>query len=150
MKTKRVELVSVVPPATFPQVAPVMLTAETMAARRDKVLARMRAENFDALLIYADKEHGGNFEYLTGFVPRFEEALLLLEADGKATIILGNENLKMAQHARLPVQQLLCPYFSLPNQPMDHEKPLDELFVAAGLGNKQKVGLVGWKMFTGK
>lgn len=150
MKTKRVELVSVVPPTIFPQVVPVMLTAETMAARRDKVLARMRAENFDALLIYADKEHGGNFEYLTGFVPRFEEALLLLEADGKATLILGNENLKMAQHARLPVQQVLCPYFSLPNQPMDHEKSLNDLFIAAGLGNKQKIGLVGWKMFTGK
>ncbi|WP_156294041.1 M24 family metallopeptidase [Serratia oryzae] len=149
MNIERVDLVAVTPPATFPQVAPVTLTKETMAERLGKVLAGMRAEHFDALLIYADKEHGSNFEYLTGFVPRFEEGLLLLAANGSATVILGNENLKMARHSRLPVQLLHCPYFSLPNQPMDHEKPLHELFSAAGLGSKQKVGLVGWKMFTG-
>lgn len=150
MNIERVELVSVTPPATFPHVAPVTLTKETMAERLGKVLAGMRAENFDALLVYADKEHGGNFEYLTGFVPRFEEGLLLLEANGNATAILGNENLKMAQHSRLPVKLLHCPYFSLPNQPMDNEQPLHELLAAAGLGEKQKVGLVGWKMFTGQ
>ena len=37
----------------------------------------MQEENFDILVIYADLEHGSNFEYLCGFLPRFEEALWL-------------------------------------------------------------------------
>lgn len=150
MTIKRVELASVIPPTSFPYVAPVTLTEETMVARHGKILERMKTANLDALLIYADKEHGGNFEYLTGFIPRFEEGLLLLEAHGDATVILGNENLKMAQHSRLPVRLVHCPYFSLPNQPMDNEKTLHDIFVDIGLNNKRHVGLVGWKMFTGK
>lgn len=49
--------------------------------------------------MYADKEHGGNFEYLTGFIPRFEEALLVLHREGEAVLVLGNENLKLAAFA---------------------------------------------------
>ena len=150
MSIKRVEYAPVVPPAAFAGVAPVPLTDATLAERKGKVLAGMRAGGFDALLIYADKEHGGNFEYLTGFIPRFEEGLLLLEENGNATLILGNENLKMAPHSRIPVTLLHCPYFSLPNQPMKNEKPLDALLTEAGIGTKNKIGLVGWKMFTGR
>jgi Xaa-Pro aminopeptidase len=108
----------------------------------------MAAEGYDALIIYADKEHGSNFEYLTGFIPRFEEGLLVLAKNGAATVILGNENLKMAAHSRIPVTLKHCPYFSLPNQPMDNEKPLEALFVETGLGDMHRVGVVGWKMFT--
>ena len=61
----------------------------------------METEKFDQLVFYADKEHGSNFEYLTGFIPRFEEGLLVLNKDGAATLILGNENLKLCQHARI-------------------------------------------------
>lgn len=149
MSMKRVELAVVIPPATFAGVAPVTLTAETVSERKEKVLHQMRASGFDALVIYADKEHGSNFEYLTGFIPRFEEGLLVLDENGNATAILGNENLKMAQHSRIPVTLLHCPYFSLPNQPMHNEKPLAALLTEAGLHDKKKVGLVGWKMFTG-
>ena len=62
--------------------APVPLTDETMAQRLQKVLARMGQRGLDALVIYCDLEHSGNFEYLTGFITRFEEALLVLRADG--------------------------------------------------------------------
>ena len=55
----------------------------------------------DFLFIYADREHGGNFGYLTGFEPRFEEAVLVLHGNGQAYFLLGNENLKMAQYARI-------------------------------------------------
>jgi Xaa-Pro aminopeptidase len=119
-----------------------------MQERKDKLLARMAVEGYDALIIYADKEHGSNFEYLTGFIPRFEEGLLVLAKDGAATVILGNENLKMAAHSRIPVTLKHCPYFSLPNQPMDNEKPLEVLFAESGLGDMHRVGVVGWKMFT--
>ena len=108
----------------------------------------MDAEDFDAIIVYADKEHGSNFEYLTGFIPRFGEGLLVLEKNGDATVILGNENLKMATYSRLPVTLKHCPLFSLPNQPMENDKPLSVLFDEIGLSAMSRIGLVGWKMFT--
>jgi len=148
MNSRVIQLQTTQPPRQFTDVAPVLLSDATMLERKNKLLERMREERFDALVIYADKEHGGNFEYLTGFIPRFEEGLLVLDKSGHATAILGNENLKMAQHSRLPVALKHCPYFSLPNQPMDNEKPLAQLFGETGLSAMSKIGLVGWKMFT--
>lgn len=48
---------------------PVLLTDETMKERYHKVMSRMQKEGLDTLVIYADLEHGNNFEYLTGFLP---------------------------------------------------------------------------------
>ena len=148
MLTKAITLAATRAPLTFPDVEPVFLTDASMAQRKAKVLATMQQQGFDALVIYADKEHGSNFEYLTGFIPRFEEGLLIIDACGDCTVILGNENLKLARFSRIPVALLHTPYFSLPNQPMDNEAPLERLFAQAGLDRKNKVGLVGWKMFT--
>lgn len=148
MNAKVIQLRTTDAPRRFTDVAPVLLTDPTMQERKEKVLERMRAEGFDAIIIYADKEHGSNFEYLTGFIPRFEEGLLLLEKSGAATVILGNENLKMAKYSRIPVNLKHCPHFSLPNQPMNHGKALEVLFEEAGLETMNKIGLVGWKMFT--
>ncbi|WP_058961013.1 hypothetical protein [Type-E symbiont of Plautia stali] len=102
-------------PIKFTQVEPVFLSDETMLERKNKVIQGMVDGGFDALVIYADKEHGGNFEYLTGFIPRFEEGLLIVDANGKCTAILGNENLKLARFSRVSVTLLHCPLFSLPN-----------------------------------
>lgn len=148
MDFSALQLQTTVAPHQFSGVASVPLTDATMQERKDKLLARMAVEGYDALIIYADKEHGSNFEYLTGFIPRFEEGLLVLAKDGAATVILGNENLKMAAHSRIPVTLKHSPYFSLPNQPMDNEKPLEVLFAESGLGDMHRVGVVGWKMFT--
>ncbi|AXF65425.1 MULTISPECIES: Xaa-Pro peptidase family protein [unclassified Leclercia] len=143
-----IQLQTIPAPRTFTDVAPVLLTDATLLERKNKVLARINKAGYDALVIYADKEHGSNFEYLTGFVPRFEEGLLILEKSGAATAILGNENLKMARHSRIPVTLRHCPFFSLPNQPMDNEISLESLFREAGLHAHGRIGLVGWKMFT--
>lgn len=99
-----------------------------MMARKQKVLQRMETEKFDQLVFYADKEHGSNFEYLTGFIPRFEEGLLVLNKDGAATLILGNENLKLCQHARISADLIHYLAFSLPNQPMAGEQKLSQIF----------------------
>ncbi|WP_420022124.1 M24 family metallopeptidase [Candidatus Enterococcus huntleyi] len=147
---KTIQLKTITAPTTYKEVAPTVLTDETMQHRKEKVVARMKETGFDTLIIYADKEHGGNFEYLTGFIPRFEEGLLVLEETGQATVILGNENLKMAKVSRIPVTLKHSPLFSLPNQPMDNEQPLENLFAEIGLAAKKKVGLVAWKMFTPK
>lgn len=143
-----IQLQTIPAPRTFPDVAPVLLTDATLLERKNRVLTRINEAGYDALVIYADKEHGSNFEYLTGFVPRFEEGLLILHKTGAAMVILGNENLKMAKHSRLPVELKHCPFFSLPNQPMENEASLETLFGEAGLSAHARIGVVGWKMFT--
>lgn len=57
---------------------PVNLTAETMEEHRQKVLQKMQEQKLDVLMIYADREHGANYAYLTGYEPRFEESVLVL------------------------------------------------------------------------
>ncbi|MCI8742463.1 MAG: Xaa-Pro aminopeptidase, partial [Lachnospiraceae bacterium] len=103
---------------------PVLLTDETMAERYQKVLDRMAGDHMDTLVIYGDLEHGSNFEYLTGFLPRFEEALLVVHRDGRNFMVMGNENLNKVPFARLKAVPVHAPYFSLPNQPMACEKTM--------------------------
>lgn len=123
----------------------VALTDQTMQARYQRVLEQMKTQQLDCLVIYADKEHGGNFEYLTGFIPRFEEALLVIQRD-KQYLLLGNENLKMVQYARIEAEAVHVPQFSLPNQPMTGFKPLITIFQEIGITGR--IGVVGWKLFT--
>ncbi|EIA19930.1 hypothetical protein KKC_09682, partial [Listeria fleischmannii subsp. coloradonensis] len=106
---------------------PVELTEETIHERLAKVKANMVQSGIDTLVMYADKEHGANFEYLSGFIPRFEEALLVLSQTNETFLLLGNENMKMAAHARIPNKAIHVPHFSLPNQPMDPFVPLLDL-----------------------
>ena len=60
-----IQLQTVPAPRTFPDVAPVLLTDATLLERKNRVLTRINEAGLDALVIYADKEHGSNFEYLT-------------------------------------------------------------------------------------
>lgn len=163
----------VTPPKADCTLVPVMLTDTTMEERKKKVLARMEEERIDTLVVYADLEHGNNFEYLTGFLPRFEEALLVLHADGRASLVMGNENLNKVPSARLAATAVHAPYFSLPNQPMAREKDFLEILKEAGIGCEKgdgrtghtdgagkdgrtgdgcgpRIGIAGWKNFTSR
>ena len=108
-----VTLSTVPQPPLWHDVPSVTLNDDTLRLRKSRVLANMRQSGVDTLIVYADKEHGGNFEYLTGFIPRFEEALLVLHRDGEAVLVLGNENLKLAGHARLENRVIHAPWFAL-------------------------------------
>lgn len=127
----------------------VFLTDETIQERKEKVLARMEKAGLSAVAVYADKEHGGSFEYLVGFIPRFEEALFILNADGTSTTILGNENFNKAKFSRVETSGVKCGAFSLPNQPMQDINELPNLLNDIEIDQTQKVGLVGWKMIPG-
>ena len=72
-----------------PQVPPDPTPAE-MAGRLAAVRAEMALRGLDALVVYGDREHAANLHWLTGFDPRFEEALLVVRAD-EALLIAGNE-----------------------------------------------------------
>ncbi len=127
---------------------PVLLSDETMQNRKARLLEKMQRDGFDAVVVYADLEHGSNFEYLCGFLPRFEEALLVLHADGRAFMVLGNENLNKAGKARIEAVPIHMPHFSLPNQPMQTDKSVAQILASCALEKAEKIGLIGWKNFT--
>lgn len=145
-----IKLKKVAMPELEKNIYPVEISDETINKRKENVLAKMKKDNIDALIIYADLEHGGNFEYLCGFLPRFEEALLVLHQDGRAQMVLGNENLNKASKARIKVKSIHMPHFSLPNQPMNTTKTVSETLKECGLEKYETVGIVGWKNFTSK
>ena len=125
---------------------PIMLTDETIEERKQKIIQLMQEAGYSSLVVYADKEHGSNFEYLVGFIPRFEEALLVFNIDGSAHLILGNENFNKIPYSRIKAEGQKCSLFSLPNQPMGDISELKECLKKASLDQTEKVGLVGWKL----
>ncbi|UUV99107.1 hypothetical protein G314FT_12660 [Vagococcus luciliae] len=130
------------------ELQPVPLTDDTIGERLDKVIKRMSDKNLDAIVVYCDLEHGGNFEYLTGFVTRFEEGMLVLHKTKEAYLILGNENLNKVSKSRIKAKGIHMPHLSLANQPMDNDNPITNYFKEARLSNNMQVGVVGWKLFT--
>ena len=60
------------------------------------------------MAVYADREHFANISFLTGFEPRFEEALLLLGPNGRKIVITGNENQGYARVVLCTTTNGLC------------------------------------------
>ncbi|MFD1385278.1 M24 family metallopeptidase [Oceanobacillus oncorhynchi subsp. oncorhynchi] len=148
--SKNAQLIEMDAPAPDCTGTPILLDDTTMQQRREKVLEEMRHDGLDALLVYADVEHGGNFEYLVGFIPRFEEALFVLHANGDAFLVLGNENYNKVQYSRIPAKGIHCPHFSLPNQPMEPHRTILSVLQEAGIKDAMKIGMAGWKHFTSR
>lgn len=126
----------------------VFLTDKTFALRKERLLKLMATHDYSSLVIYGDKEHGGSFEYLTGFIPRFEEGLVILNKNGESVLLLGNENANKVPFSRTASRGIKCPLFSLANQPMDFAIPMSDYLKEAQIDNSQKVGLVGWKLLS--
>ena len=92
----------------------------------------MARRGYDRLVVYADREHSANLSYLTGFDPRFEEAILIVGATGAPAILVGNECWGMAGAAPLPMRRVLFQDLSLPSQPRDRSRPLAEILARRG------------------
>src|SRR2546422_10326206 len=75
-------------PETRPAIGREEMDARVAAAR-----ARMRELGLSHLLVYGDREHSANLLYLSGYDPRFEEALLILGSEGTPRLLVGNEGL---------------------------------------------------------
>jgi hypothetical protein len=106
---------------------------------------RMRAIDLDTLAVYADREHLANMAFLTGFDPRFEEALLLLDGRGNRALLVGNECMGYLPDAALECKPLLFQEFSLMGQPRGESPPLRQILADFGIGRSTRVGCVGWK-----
>ncbi len=128
----------------IPESMPV-LPDTIFAARLERLRALMTERGHDRLVVYADREHSANLSYLTGFDPRFEEAVLIVGPDGEPAILVGNECWGMAGAAPLPMRPHLFQDLSLPGQPRDRSRPLREILTGEGIGAGVRVGVVGWK-----
>jgi Xaa-Pro aminopeptidase len=129
-------------PDAMPEIAPA-----TYTARIERLRERMELAGLDRLLVYADREHSANLAYLTGFDPRFEEALLIVGPAGKPAVLAGNECFGMAGAAPLSMRRHLFQDFSLPSQPRDRSRPLRDVLAEEGVVRGASIGLVGWKTY---
>ena len=100
----------------------------------------------DWLAVYADREHFGNMVFLTGFEPRFEEALLLLGPKGERVLLTGNESESYAPLAGLPrLTVLVAQSLSLMGQDRRLHPRLADRLRDAGIRTGDSIGLAGWK-----
>ncbi len=124
------------------------LPASLYPARVERLRARAAERGYDRLVVYADREHSANLAYLTGFDPRFEEAILVLGPGGDPAILVGNECHGLAGAAPLPMRRILFQDLSLPGQPRDRSRPLAAILADEGIRAGTRVGTIGWKTYA--
>ena len=115
-------------PLTEPMVPP-----SVFADRMERLQARMAARRYDHLVVWGDREHSANLAYLTGFDPRFEEAVLIVGTSGDPALLVGNECYGVAGAAPLPMRLVRFQDFSLPGQPRDASAALSEILASEGI-----------------
>jgi len=121
-------------------------------SRIGAVRAAMDRLGLTHLVVYGDREHFANLAWLTGFDPRFEEAVLVVTRRCDPLLVVGNEC-----EGYLPVSPLYAagklrserfPSFSLLNQPRSGSRLLRDIFADEGIGQGTAVGCIGWKYFA--
>ncbi len=121
------------------------------ARRLDLVRARMERDALTHLAVYGDREHFASLAWLTGFDPRFEEALLLIGLDGAPLMLAGNECMGYlpaappAAAGLIRTERFQC--FSLPDQPRGSSRPIEEILRGEGIDAHSQVGVAGWKTY---
>jgi hypothetical protein len=118
-------------------------------SRLETTRARMQELGLETLVVYGDREHAANLAFLTGFDPRFEEAVLLVAAEGLQKLLVGNECLGYLPDAALGLEVERFQEFSLLGQPRGDSRPLRQILAEFGIRPGMQVGCVGWKYFDG-
>jgi Xaa-Pro aminopeptidase len=127
-------------------------------ASRDELLDRMAAlrgamarRGLSHAVVYGDREHFANLAFLTGFDPRFEEALLVVSGRDRPLLLVGNEcegYLTVSPlHVAGEMRHERYQPFSLLNQPRGDSRFLRDVLAEEGIGPRSRVGGVGWKYF---
>lgn len=129
----------------------VPLSFQTYAKRLEDVKAKMKEKALTHVVIYADREHFCNIFWMTGFDPRFEEAVLVIGLDKDPLIVVGNECEGYLGISPLYEEGVLkherYQHFSLLNQPRDSSREIQRIFYDAGISGTSKVGTVGIKYY---
>jgi hypothetical protein len=146
MTTARLTTVDV-PDFGMPAVRP-EVPASSYPGRLAALRERADAAGFDRLVVFADREHSASLAFLSGFDPRFEEAMLIVGPSGDPLILTGNECYGMAGAAPLAMRRERYQDFSLPSQPRDRSRPLAEILAGEGITAGSRVGVLGWKTYA--
>jgi len=123
------------------------IPAAVHAARLQRFRDRLREAGIGAAVLYADREHFASMAWLTGFDPRFEEALLILVPGRDPVILTGPENQGGARASAIPVEVHLYRPFGLLGQVRRGTLPLADMLRDAGLRSGQTIGTIGWKYY---
>jgi len=135
------------PEIALPTVRPTVPVSE-YARRIEETISAIREEGLDVLVVFGDREQSGDLHFLTGVDPRFEEAILLLDSNGKRSILLGNENQSVGPDPSLGVEQVLYQELSPLGQFRHNPVQLAEVLAGFGISAGTKVGIAGGKYLT--
>jgi hypothetical protein len=131
---------------------PPVVEASELEQRLTALRAAMATERLTHVVVYADREHFANLAYLTNFDPRFEEAILIVAADGKPLIVVGNEcegYLGVSPlHTADKLRSERFQPFSLLNQPRNSSRKMRDIFASEEIRATSRVGCIGWKYFA--
>lgn len=137
----------------LPTVEPV-LPADLYRSRLKRLVERARSEGCDVFVVYGDREHFPNLAYLTGYDPRFEEALLVIDVrrygEQKPLLLVGNEGLGYVRISPIidDLEITLYQTMSLMGQDRTQSRTLADILRAGGVSAGTRVGVAGWKYFT--
>lgn len=121
------------------------IPAHEFETRIANTILRMKEQQLDFLLVFADREHTANLTYLTNLDPRFEEALLLLDTNGKRKLLLGNECMGYTGICPIPMEFELFQEFSLMGQDRTKSRSLETILKDFGIQTNSKVGCSYYK-----
>ena len=125
----------------------VSLTCEDYISRIELFRSAMKKHGIAIAVIYGDREHFANIDYLSAYDCRFEESLLILPVDGTPTILVGNEGMAYSYIVPYPINRVYYGGFSLQGQPRGKDENLAEILAKAGVLPGLKVGVCGYKYF---
>jgi hypothetical protein len=126
-----------IPPSVFEQ-------------RFTATIAQMKAMGYEFLIVFADREHNANLQYLTNLDPRFEEALLLMDTHGNRKLLLGNECMGYTGIVPIPLDFELYQPFSLMGQDRAKSRDLKTIFTEFGIHTGSKIGCAYYKTIDEK
>ena len=145
-------LIEIDRPEFEPVPPPPPVPADVYRAHLAALRAGAASRGLTHVLVYADREHVGNLLWATGFDVRFEEALLVVGADGPPLVLAGNECLPYVAVSPLlgsgELRTELYQPFSLPSQPRASSRRLVDILRSEGIGAGSRVGVIGWKFLT--
>jgi hypothetical protein len=148
--TRRAALAEIaLPDFGMPEHEP-LLPPTIFADRVRRLRERMHERGYDHIVVWGDREHSANMAYLTGFDPRFEDALLIVAAEGRPALLVGNECYGLAEAAPLAVRPVRFQDFSLPGQPRESSASLQQILSEEGIAGGRSVGVVGWKTYASR
>lgn len=79
---------------------------------------------YDHIIVYGDREHFSNIHYFTGYDPRWEESLLILERGKTPILLVGNEGLSYTHSLCAEVDARITSVFSRSGSACSAYKPL--------------------------